>query len=166
MDIRMPGRDGISATAAVLASGIASRVCVLTTYDLDANVFDALTAGASGFLLKTDSPQRILATIRAIADGEFMLGTEATQLLVERYLRNGRPLPTVSDPLADLTSREREVFTLVAEGLSNAEIARRLYVGAGTVKTHVGRILMKLGMRDRVQLVVFAHRNGLVDAPL
>jgi len=162
MDVRMPVMDGVDATARLVAAGSPCRVCILTTYGVDETVYDALAAGASGFLLKTDSPARIVSTVRAIAAGEFALGTDATQHLVEQYLRRMRPSAGASDPIADLTVREREVFALVAEGLSNGEIASRLFVGEGTVKTHVARILMKLGLRDRVQIVVFAHRNGLM----
>ncbi len=162
MDVRMPGLDGIAATASILGSGVRARVCVLTTYAFDEYLFDALTAGASGFLLKTDTSERIIATIRAVAAGEFALGPRTTARLVERYTRGPRPLPKAADPLAALTAREREVFALLAEGLSNAEIAERLVVGEGTAKTHVAHILLKLGLRDRVQAVVMAHRNGLV----
>lgn len=162
MDVRMPGLDGIAATASIVGSGLHAKVCVLTTYALDEYLFDALTAGASGFLLKTDTSERIIATVRAVAAGEFALGTRTTARLVERYTRGPRPLSTAADPLAALTAREREVFTLLAEGLSNAEIAERLVVGEGTAKTHVAHILLKLGLRDRVQAVVMAHRNGLV----
>lgn len=163
LDIRMPGKDGIATTADVVRSGSPTRVCILTTYGVDEYVYDALSAGASGFLLKTDSPERIVSTIRAIAAGEFSLGPQTTQQLVAHYLRGSRPTSDARDPLAELTSREREVFGLVAAGLSNAEVAERLFVGEGTVKTHVARILMKLGLRDRVQVVVFAHRQGLVS---
>lgn len=161
MDIRMPDMDGIAATEQIVRSASPARVCVLTTYSLDDYVFDALAAGASGFLLKTDPADRILATIRAVADGQFSMGGEATAALVARCLTAGRPTPRAEALLAELTSREREVFEQVAAGLSNAEIAGLLFVGEGTVKTHVARILMKLGLRDRVQVVVFAHRNGL-----
>jgi len=161
MDIRMPDMDGIAATEQIVRSASPARVCVLTTYSLDDYVFDALAAGASGFLLKTDPADRILATIRAVADGQFSMGGEATAALVARCLAAGRPTPRAEALLAELTSREREVFEQVAAGLSNAEIAGLLFVGEGTVKTHVARILMKLGLRDRVQVVVFAHRNGL-----
>jgi DNA-binding NarL/FixJ family response regulator len=153
--------DGIAATAAIVKSGSPARVCILTTYGIDEYVYDALAAGASGFLLKTDSTERIVTTIRAIAAGEFALGTQATQKLVERYLGGVRPRTSTEDPLAHLTARERGVFDLLAEGMTNAEIATRLHVGEGTVKTHVARLLMKLDLRDRVQVVVFAHRNGL-----
>jgi DNA-binding NarL/FixJ family response regulator len=164
MDVRMPVMDGITATARLVASESPCRVCILTTYGVDETVYDALAAGASGFLLKTDSPQRIVSTVRAIAAGEFALGTDATRHLVDEYLRRVRPQSAGLDPLSALTIREREVFALVAEGLSNAEIAARLFVGEGTIKTHVARILMKLGLRDRVQIVVFAFRNGLSSA--
>ena len=162
MDIRMPDLDGIAATKQIVQSGAAARVCVLTTYSLDDYVFDALAAGASGFLLKTDTAERILAAIRAVADGQFSMGGEATAALVARCLASGRRTPYTEDLLAELTSREREVFEHVAAGLANAEIGELLFVGEGTVKTHVARILMKLGLRDRVQVVVFAHHNGLV----
>jgi DNA-binding NarL/FixJ family response regulator len=162
MDIRMPDMDGIEATSAIVRTGSPTRVCVLTTYNVDEYVFDALAAGASGFLLKTDTPERIVATVRAVAEGEFALGADATATLVARYLRGARPSSEGQGPLAELTPREREVFTLVARGLTNAEIAGLLFVGEGTVKTHVARILYKLGLRDRLQVVVFAHASGLV----
>ncbi|MFN8172189.1 MAG: response regulator transcription factor [Candidatus Nanopelagicales bacterium] len=161
MDIRMPVLDGIAATADLVASGSRCRVCILTTYGVDEYVHDALIAGASGFLLKTDSPARIASTVRAVAAGEFALGTATSRHLAERF--TSRPLPD-SDSLArmaTLTEREREVFDLIADGLTNAEIAGRLFVGEGTVKTHVARVLAKLDLRDRVQVAVFAHRSGL-----
>lgn len=161
MDVRMPVLDGIAATAAIVAAGSATRVCVLTTYGVDEYLFDALAAGASGFLLKTDSPDRIIATVRAVAAGEYALGTETTAQIVASYLRGRRPVGAQVDPLAQLTPREREVFGLVARGMTNAEIADVLVLGEGTVKTHVARILMKLALRDRVQVVLFAHRHGL-----
>ena len=162
MDIRMPDMDGIAATQAILRDGSRARVCIVTTYNVDEYVFDALAAGASGFLLKTDAPERMVATIRAVAEGEFALGAEATATLVARYVHGARPSTSGRDRLAALTPREREVFTLVARGLTNAEIAGSLVVGEGTVKTHVARILAKLGLRDRLHVVVFAHSRGLV----
>ena len=161
MDIRMPVLDGIAATEAIVSSGSPSRVCILTTYGLDQYVYDALAAGAAGFVIKTDSPDRIVATIRTVAAGEFALGTDTTAQLVAGYLRGKRPSTNTGDPLADLTPREREVFGLVARGMTNAEVAEVLVVSEGTVKTHVARLLMKLRLRDRVQVVVFAHHNGL-----
>jgi DNA-binding NarL/FixJ family response regulator len=161
MDVRMPDMDGIQATQHIVKAGSLSRVCILTTYSVDDYVFDALAAGASGFLLKTDTPDRILATLRAVADGQFSLGAEATAAVVAKSLAAAPVAMPSEDLLADLTPREEEVFGLIAAGLSNAEIAHRLVVGEGTVKTHVARILMKLGLRDRIQVIVFAHRNGL-----
>jgi DNA-binding NarL/FixJ family response regulator len=163
MDIRMPDMDGIVATEAIVQAGSPTRVCILTTYNVDEYVFDALAAGASGFLLKTDAPQRMVATIRAVADGEFSLGAEATATLIARYVSGVRPSRGGRDPLAALTPRERDVFLLVARGMTNAEIAGHLVVGEGTVKTHVARILYKLALRDRVQVVVFAHSRGLLS---
>jgi DNA-binding NarL/FixJ family response regulator len=160
MDIRMPIMDGITSTTALVRSHAPARVCVLTTYGIDQYVYDALAAGASGFLVKTDSPARIAATIRAISAGEFALGTETTRAVVQKYLIG--PRPTNEEPLTSLTPREREVFLLIADGLSNAEIAEALVLGEGTVKSHVARILMKLQLRDRVQVVVFAHRHRLI----
>lgn len=163
MDIRMPVLDGIAATEAIVRGGSLSRVCVLTTYGLDEYVYDALAAGAAGFVIKTDSPDRIVAAIRAVAAGEFALGTDTTAQLVAGYLRGKRPSTNSGDPLGDLTPRERDVFALVARGMTNAEVAEVLVVSEGTVKTHVARLLMKLGLRDRVQVVVFAHRTGLAS---
>jgi DNA-binding NarL/FixJ family response regulator len=165
MDIRMPDMDGIAATEAIIRAGSLTRVCILTTYNVDEYVFDALAAGASGFLLKTDTPERIVATVRAVAEGEFALGAEATATLVARYVQGARPSTGGQDPLAALTPRERDVFLLVARGLTNAEIGDALVVGEGTVKTHVARIFHKLGLRDRLQVVVFAHSRGLLGIP-
>jgi DNA-binding NarL/FixJ family response regulator len=162
MDIRMPVMDGIRATSELVARGSESRVCVLTNYGLDEHLYDAFAAGASGFLLKTDSPQRIVAGVRAVAEGEFALGTDTTRDLMAGYLAAGRPSTPSVDPLAPLTEREREVFGLVARGLSNSEISGALYIGDGTTKTHVARILAKLNLRDRVQIAVFAHQFHLV----
>jgi DNA-binding NarL/FixJ family response regulator len=165
MDIRMPDLDGISATRELVGSGLPARVLMLTTYDPDEYVYQALVAGASGFLLKTDSPQRLLEGIRAVHAGESLFTPAVTRRLVERYVETpppGDPRETV--PL--LTERETDVLVAMAEGLSNAEIAARLYIGAGTVKTHVARILAKHHLRDRVQAVVLAYESGLVRPAL
>jgi DNA-binding NarL/FixJ family response regulator len=149
-------------TTALVRSHAPARVRVLTRYGIDQYVYDALAAGASGFLVKTDYPARIAATIRAISSGEFAMGTETTRALVEKSLIG--PRPADEDPLTTLTPREREVLQLVAEGMSNAEIAEAPVVGEGSGKSHVARILMKLELRDRVQVVVFAHRHRLIGA--
>ena len=160
VDIRMPGMDGIAATRRIVGAVVPARVCVITNYGNDDYLFDALEAGASGFLLKTDTPERIVATVRAVAAGEFALGAEATGLLVSKYRSHPRPRVRAT-AVAGLTPREHEVLLLVADGLTNAEIAERLVLGEGTVKTHVAHILAKLGLRDRVQAAVLAHRAGL-----
>ncbi len=160
MDVRMPEMDGIAATSALHQSGSPARVCVLTTFGLEEYVYDALNAGACGFLVKTDNAQTIVATVRAVAAGEFALGPETTAQLAARFAAGRRP-STEGDPLTPLTEREREVFALIVQGLSNAEIGQQLFVGEGTVKTHVSHILMKLGLRDRVQAVVMAYSSGI-----
>jgi DNA-binding NarL/FixJ family response regulator len=162
MDIRMPGLDGVQATRRLAETGRRARVCMLTTYGIDRHVYDALQAGAAGFLVKTDPPDRIVSAVRAVAEGDAVLGPDTTARLVELFLtRTPAPLITKgSDP--GLTDRETEVLRLLATGLSNAEIARRLTIGEGTVKTHVARILTKLGVRDRVQAAVYAHQHGLL----
>ncbi len=162
MDIRMPDVDGIEATRRIAESGSATRVLVLTTYGLDENVYDALRAGASGFLVKTDPPERLVDAIRVVAAGEALLAPEVTRRLIDRFVAAARP----GDPpreLASLTARELDVLKLVARGRSNAEIAAVLYVSEGTVKTNVGRILSKLDLRDRTQAVVYAYENGIVQ---
>ena len=163
MDIRMPVMDGIAATRELVASGSPTRVLVLTTYDLDRNVFDALGAGAAGFLLKTTPPDRLVAGIRTVAAGEALLAPSLTRRLIEEYLRHppADTLPTHAG-LADLTGREREVLVQMARGRSNDEIAGDLVVAPATVKTHVNRILAKLGVTSRVQAVVVAYETGLV----
>jgi DNA-binding NarL/FixJ family response regulator len=162
MDIRMPRMDGIESTRRIRAQARAPRVLVLTTYDLDEYVFDALKAGASGFLLKDAPADQLIAGIRVIAAGDALLAPTVTRRLVEEFAR--RPLPPPDGPaeLAELTGREREILTLVARGLTNAEIAERLVVGESTVKTHVGNVFTKLALRDRVQAVVLAYETGLV----
>jgi DNA-binding NarL/FixJ family response regulator len=161
MDIRMPILDGIEATRQIVADVGATRVLVLTTYGLDENVYDALAAGASGFLVKTDSPERLVDAIRVVAAGDALLAPEITRRLIERFV--SAPLPTrLLGELEELTAREREVLALLARGKTNAEIAGDLYVSEGTVKTHVARVLSKLGLRDRTQAVVFAYETGVI----
>jgi DNA-binding NarL/FixJ family response regulator len=161
MDIRMPVLDGIEATRRLTDAGARARVLVLTTYGLDEHVYGALKAGAAGFLLKTDSPQRLVEAVRVVAGGEALLAPEITRRLIARFVSSGHPNAPPPE-LGELTVREREVLAQVASGRSNAEIAGALYISAGTVKTHVARILSKLGLRDRVQAVVFAYEYGLV----
>jgi DNA-binding NarL/FixJ family response regulator len=162
VDVRMPEMDGIEATGRITASGSPCRVLMLTTFDLDEHVYDAFRAGATGFLLKTVSPEDLVAAVRAVADGDALLAPVITRRLIERFVT--APAPTADRRLDALTDRERDVLALIAQGLSNSEIAGRLFVSHGTVKTHVGRILTKLGLRDRVQAVVVAYETGLVRA--
>ena len=163
MDIRMPTLDGIEATRRLTTAGGRARVLVLTTYDLDENVYDALKAGAAGFLVKTDSPARLVQAVRVVAAGEALLTPDITRRLVDRFVTGLRPNTPAPPELEDLSPRELEVLRLVASGLSNAEIAETLFVSDGTVKTHVARILSKLALRDRVQVVVFAYECGIVE---
>jgi DNA-binding NarL/FixJ family response regulator len=160
MDIRMPRMDGIEATRELARGGSASRVLILTTFDLDQYVYEALRAGASGFLLKNAPPEDLVDAIRAVAGGESLLAPEITRRLIEHYV--SAPAPADEPRLAELSARELEVLKLVARGLSNAEIAHALYISQGTVKTHITRILSKLDLRDRVQAVVLAYDTGLV----
>jgi DNA-binding NarL/FixJ family response regulator len=160
VDVRMPGVDGIEATRRITASGASCRVLMLTTFDLDEYVYDAFRAGASGFLLKNVAPEDLVAAVRAVHSGDALLAPDITRRLIERFVTGPKP---AEDPrLATLSDREREVFRLVAHGLSNSEIAAALLVSHGTVKTHIGRMLAKLGLRDRVQAVVLAYESGLV----
>jgi DNA-binding NarL/FixJ family response regulator len=162
MDIRMPGMDGIEATRLLTSAGDGPRVLVLTTFDLDEYVYDALRAGASGFLLKDVTAERLFDAVRVIAEGEALLAPTVTKRLIGEFARQ-RPRPVQPDPaLGALTPRETEVLRLIAAGLSNPEIARRLVVTEETVKTHVSRVLSKLGLRDRTQAVVAAYESGLV----
>ena len=166
MDIRMPGTDGIEATRCITAADPRVRVLVLTTFDLDEYAFGALRAGASGFLLKDVRPAELVAAIRTVAAGDAVVSPRVTRRLLEEYAQV-LPLPEAQreqayPQLSALTEREREVLVAVAQGLSNTEIAATLYVSEATVKSHVGRILAKLGLRDRVQAVVFAFQSGLV----
>ena len=163
MDVRMPELDGIAATREIASEGEqAPRVMILTTFDLDEYVYDALAAGASGFLLKDAQPEELVAGIRVVASGEALLAPTVTRRLIEDFSR-ARPARMDSRPgIDELTPREREVWGLLAQGLSNAEIAERLVLGETTVKSHVARVLMKLGLRDRVQAVVLAYESGVV----
>jgi DNA-binding NarL/FixJ family response regulator len=167
MDIRMPGLDGIEATRLIGADpqASASRVLILTTFDLDEYVFAALRAGASGFLLKDTRPADLLAAIRVVAAGDALLAPAVTRRLIEEFTRRPEPARLPSAEIDEVTGREREVLTLVGLGLSNTEIASRLHVSLSTAKTHVGRLLMKLGARDRAQLVIAAYNAGLVSPP-
>jgi DNA-binding NarL/FixJ family response regulator len=162
MDIRMPGLDGIAATREITASLVETRVLVLTTYDLDSYVYGALQAGAAGFLLKATPPARLASGIENVAAGESLLAPSLTRRLIEEHVRLPAPVHGVPSQLRALTQRELEVFGLIARGLSNDEIAQGLVVTPATVKTHVNRILAKLGLRTRVQLVVLGYETGLV----
>jgi DNA-binding NarL/FixJ family response regulator len=163
MDIRMPRLDGIEATRRLQAHASPPHVLVLTTFDLDEYVYEALRAGASGFMLKDAPPSQLVEAVRTVAQGETLLAPAVTRRLVERYVRRPTPDAGAQERLAQLTDREREVLELVARGLSNGEIATRLYLSEATVKTHVTRILSKLDLRDRVQAVVLAYEVGLVE---
>ncbi|WP_248242617.1 response regulator [Microbacterium kunmingense] len=159
MDIRMPGMDGIEATAALTASDDPPRVLVLTTFDLDEYVYRALQSGASGFLLKDAPPDRLVDAVKTVAAGEALLAPTVTRRLIEKYLETpAQPLPGPTD----LTPRETEIWLLIAQGLSNLEIGRKLFLSEATVKAHVTRLLSKLGVRDRVQAVVVAYETGAV----
>jgi DNA-binding NarL/FixJ family response regulator len=162
MDIRMPRLDGIEATRRIRAGQNPPRVLVLTTYDLDEYVFEALKAGASGFLLKDAPADQLVAGIRVVAAGDALLAPAVTKRLIEEFARRPTPPPEGPAELVDLTVREREILTLMARGLTNSEIAGELVVGESTVKTHVGNVLSKLDLRDRVQAVVLAYETGLV----
>ncbi len=172
MDVRMPGLDGVEATRRIIASGSDARVIILTTFDLDEYVYAALRAGASGFLLKDAQPADLLSAIRVVARGDAVVAPSITRRLLDAYAHRlrapndgelgGRIDEAAQERLDSLTTREREVLMLVAASLSNAEIAERLVLSEATVKSHVGRILAKLDLRDRVQIVVFAYETGLV----
>jgi DNA-binding NarL/FixJ family response regulator len=165
MDVRMPGMDGIDATAAIVAASASSRVLILTTFDLDQYVYSGLRAGASGFLLKDSPPAQLIGAIRAVAAGDAVIAPSATRRLIEAFsaaLPDPAAARVRAAVLDELTEREREVLLLIASGRSNREIAEALFLSEGTVKIHVGRILAKLGLRDRVQAVVLAYETGLV----
>ena len=161
MDIRMPELDGLAATRRILAAHSGARILVLTTFDLDEYVYEALTAGASGFVLKDDPPEQLLAAIRIVAGGEALLSPAITKRVIEKFTRISHREPP--SELAELTERELDVFRLIARGLSNAEIGQELYISDATVKTHITHILQKLDLRDRVQAVVLAHETRLFD---
>jgi DNA-binding NarL/FixJ family response regulator len=161
MDVRMPIMDGIEATRRIAARDSPARVLILTMFDLDEYVYEALRAGASGFLLKDRPPEELVAAVRIIASGDALLAPSITRRLIEEFAKRPAPPPSPTE-LANLTEREQEVLVLIARGLSNQEIARRLFVAETTVKTHVGRVLAKFGLRDRAQAVVLAYESGLV----
>ena len=161
MDVRMPELDGIEAARRLLASGGSAKVVMLTTFDLDEYVYEALRAGASGFVLKDDPPEQLLAAIRTVAGGDALLSPAVTKRVIKQFTRIPRPAPPRQ--LGELTERELDVFRLIARGLSNAEIGQELYISDTTVKTHITHILQKLDLRDRVQAVVLAYETGLFD---
>jgi DNA-binding NarL/FixJ family response regulator len=163
MDIRMPGIDGLEATRRIVARGIATRVLVLTTFDVDDYVYEAMKAGASGFLLKTAPPRQLADAVRTVAAGDALLAPSITRRLVEQFVRRPPPGATVPPALEELTERERDVLRRLARALSNAEIAAELVVSEATVKSHVNRILTKLNLRDRAQAIVLAYETGLVE---
>jgi DNA-binding NarL/FixJ family response regulator len=160
MDIRMPELDGLEATRRILAADSGARILILTTFDLDEYVYDALAAGASGFVLKDDPPEQLLAAIRTVAGGAALLSPAVTKRVIRQFTRVPRPTPPKE--FDELTAREQEVFRLIADGLSNTEIAEELHISDTTVKTHITHILQKLGLRDRVQAVVLAYQTGLI----
>jgi DNA-binding NarL/FixJ family response regulator len=162
MDIRMPELDGLEATRRILAADNTARILILTTFDLDEYVYEALRAGASGFVLKDDPPEQLLAAIRTVAGGDALLSPAVTKRVIKQFTRIPQPAPPKE--LDDLTERELDVFRLIARGLSNAEIGRELYISDTTVKTHITHILQKLSLRDRVQAVVLAYETGVLDA--
>jgi DNA-binding NarL/FixJ family response regulator len=164
MDVRMPGLDGVRATELITAAGGPTRVLVLTSYHVDDTVYAALRAGASGFLLKDAAPADLVQAVRAVAGGGAWLDPAVARRLLDDFARRPDPRLPTPDGLRGLTTREREVLALVAYGLSNMEISRQLILGEATVKTHLGRVLAKLGLRDRSQAIVVAYRTGLVKA--
>jgi DNA-binding NarL/FixJ family response regulator len=162
MDIRMPELDGLQATRHILAADDTARILILTTFDLDEYVYEALVAGASGFVLKDEPPEQLIAAIRTVAAGDALLSPTVTKSVIRQFTRIPRPTPPKE--FDELTTREQEVFRLIANGLSNTEIARQLYISDTTVKTHITHILQKLNLRDRVQAVVLAYQTGISSA--
>jgi DNA-binding NarL/FixJ family response regulator len=161
MDIRMPELDGLEATRRIIAADPGARVLVLTTFDLDEYVYEALRAGASGFVLKDDPPEQLIAAVRTVAAGDALLSPAVTKRVIRQFTRTQRPSPPPA--LDELTARERDIFRLIAGGLSNAEIAEELFIGETTVKTHITHIFQKLEVRDRVQAVVLAYQTGVLE---
>jgi DNA-binding NarL/FixJ family response regulator len=161
MDIRRPQLDGIEATRRILAADDTARILILTTFDLDEYVYEALGAGASGFVLKDDPPEQLIAAVRTVAAGDALLSPATTKRVIKQFTRIPRRAPPKE--LDELTAREREILRLITTGLSNAEIGEELFISETTVKTHVTHILQKLGLRDRVQAVVLAHKTGLFE---
>jgi DNA-binding NarL/FixJ family response regulator len=162
MDIRMPELDGLEATRRILAANSNARILILTTFDLDEYLYEALRAGASGFVLKDDPPEQLIAAIRTVAAGDALLSPSITRRVIDEFTHISHPAPPKE--LDELSERELEVFRLIARGLSNAEIGEELFISETTVKTHVTHILSKLGLRDRVQAVVLAYQTGVADA--
>jgi DNA-binding NarL/FixJ family response regulator len=163
MDVRMPGMDGIAATRELLAAVPAACVVILTTFEQDDYVFDALRAGASGFLLKRCRPEELLAAVHTVTAGDALLSPSVTRVVIDRMAREPAPDPALGERLGELTVREREVLELLARGRSNGEIAAALVIEESTVKTHVKRVLMKLGLRDRIQAVIFSYESGIAQ---
>jgi DNA-binding NarL/FixJ family response regulator len=161
MDIRMPELDGLEATRRILAADDSARILILTTFGLDDYVYEALRAGASGFVLKDDPPEQLLAAVRTVAGGNALLSPEITKRVIKQFARIPRPTPPKE--LDELTARELDILRLIATGLSNAEISEQLYISETTVKTHITHLLQKLGLRDRVQAVVLAYQTGIVE---
>ena len=162
MDIRMPELDGLEATRRILAADHAARILILTTFGLDEYVYEALKAGASGFVLKDDPPEQLIAAVRIVAAGDALLSPAITKRVIKQFTRISRPAPPKE--LEELTAREHEILRLIASGLSNSDIGKQLFISETTVKTHVTHILQKLGLRDRVQAVVLAYQTGLFEA--
>lgn len=162
MDIRMPELDGLEATRRIITANDNARILILTTFGLDEYIYEALSAGASGFVLKDDPPEQLIAAVRTVAAGEALLSPTVTKRVIKQFTRIPRPDPPKE--LDELTARERDILRLIAGGLSNVEIGEQLYISETTVKTHVTHILQKLGLRDRVQAVVMAYQTGLIEA--